>query len=170
MSIFPEVVHVSAVGIGATLVMDGWLMLLRWCGIPVTNFAWLGRWVGHLFRGSLAHSAIARSAPVLGERVLGWLTHYLVGVAFAHLFVAIAGVGWLTSPSLSLALLFGLMTVVAPLFIIQPVMGAGFAGRHTPSPARNVVRSLTNHVVFGLGLYLAAWLLSGLAVVSVVPY
>jgi hypothetical protein len=46
--------------------------------------------------------------------------------------------------------------VVAPLFVMQPAMGAGIAGLRTPSPGMNRLQSLANHAVFGLGLYLAA--------------
>lgn len=70
-------------GIGATAVMDAWLLLLKRLGVPTLNFAFIGRWVGHLLRGQVAHAAIAKAAPVRGELAWGWLTHYAVGVAFA---------------------------------------------------------------------------------------
>ena len=35
-------------------------------------------------------------------------------------------------------------------------MGAGIASSRTPAPLMNSLRSLTNHAVFGLGLYLSA--------------
>ena len=35
-------------------------------------------------------------------------------------------------------------------------MGAGIAARKTPTPWANRWRSLANHTVFGVGLYLAA--------------
>ena len=47
-------------------------------------------------------------------------------------------------------------TVAAPWLVMQPAMGAGIASRRTPTPGRNRARSLANHLVFGLGLYLAA--------------
>ena len=36
------------IGVGATMVMDIWALLLRQFGIPSLNFALLGRWIGHL--------------------------------------------------------------------------------------------------------------------------
>jgi hypothetical protein len=63
--------------------MDAWLALLSRLGVPTTPFALVGRWVGHLSRGRFAHAAIAKAEPVAFERGLGWLTHYLVGIAFA---------------------------------------------------------------------------------------
>jgi hypothetical protein len=46
--------------------------------------------------------------------------------------------------------------VLAPLFILQPALGAGIASSKTPAPVFNTVKSLVTHMVFGLGLYLAA--------------
>jgi hypothetical protein len=151
-----EIVNVILIGIGATAVMDAWLMLLKRLGVPTLNFAMIGRWAGHLARGRFAHAAIARSAPVPGELALGWLVHYAVGIAFAALLVAVQGPHWAASPTLLPALAVGMATVAAPLLVMQPAMGAGIASSKTPTPLKNCLRSVANHTVFGLGLYLAA--------------
>ena len=57
----------------------------------------------------------------------------------------------------------GLATVVAPWFVMQPAMGAGIAGSRTPDPRATRLRNLGTHAVYGLGLYLAAIVLAGLA-------
>jgi hypothetical protein len=49
-----------------------------------------------------------------------------------------------------------MVTVAAPLLILQPALGAGIASRKTPTPVFNSVKSLVSHTVFGIGLYLAA--------------
>jgi len=144
------------IGVGATAVMDAWLVLLQRLGVPTLNFAFIGRWVGHLLRGQFAHAAIAQAAPIPGERAWGWLTHYAVGVGFATVLVGIQGAGWVRSPTLLPALALGIGTVVAPLLVMQPAMGAGFAASRTPTPLKNCLRSLANHTVFGFGLYLSA--------------
>lgn len=156
--------RVVLIGIGATAAMDAWLLLLRRLGVPTLNFALIGRWAGHLLRGRWAHRPIAASAPIRGELAWGWLVHYAVGVAFAALLVGLCGVAWARHPSLLPALAVGVGSVVAPLFVMQPAMGAGFASSRTPTPAKNCLRSLANHTVFGAGLYLAA-----LATESVLP-
>ncbi|MGE3348385.1 MAG: DUF2938 domain-containing protein [Ramlibacter sp.] len=148
--------RIALIGIGATAVMDAWLMLLKRLGVPTLNFALMGRWVGHWRRGQWAHDAIARAPAVKGELALGWLLHYLTGMAFAGLLVAVAGVAWLGHPRLLPALAVGLITVAAPWLVMQPAMGAGMASSKTPTPHRNRMRSLANHAVFGSGLYLAA--------------
>ncbi len=158
-----HLVRIAAIGLLATAVMDAWLLLLHRLGVPTLDFALIGRWVGHLTRGRLRHAPIAKSPPVRGERALGWLTHYAVGVAFAALLVATQGHDWTAQPTLLPALGVGIATVAAPWLVMQPAMGAGLAARKTPTPWRNRARSLANHSVFGVGLYLAgaalAWVL-----------
>lgn len=151
------------IGIGATAVMDGWLLLLSRLGVPTTGFAVVGRWVGHMPRGRFAHDAIAKAAPVRNELGLGWLTHYVVGVVFAALLVAVQGPAWLGQPTALPAIAIGAATVVVPWFLMQPAMGSGFLASKTAAPLGNCLRSLANHTVFGLGLYLAAVALAGAA-------
>jgi len=59
------------------------------------------------------------------------------------------------------ALIVGIGTVVAPWFIMQPAMGAGIAASRTPRPAEARLHSLLTHAVFGVALYLAGWIVSG---------
>ncbi len=151
-----DIASIALVGAGATAVLDAWLLLLQRLGVPTMNFMLLGRWAGHGLRGRWRHTSIAQAAPLAGERGLGWLVHYLVGIAFAALLAVWQGSGWLQTPTLWPALAFGVASVAVPLFIMQPAMGLGVAARKTPAPLKNCARSLTNHAVFGAGLYLAA--------------
>jgi hypothetical protein len=152
--------HIVAIGVGATAVMDLWLALLKWLGVPTLNFALIGRWAGHWRHGVFRHDAIAKAAPVPGETALGWLVHYATGIAFAALLAGLVGMAWTRSPTLLPALVVGGATVAAPWLVMQPAMGAGIASSKTPSPAKNRARSLANHLVFGFGLYLAALLVA----------
>ncbi len=145
-----------AIGAGATLTMDLWAALLRRFGVPSLRFELLGRWVGHLPRGRWLHEDIARAPPVRGERLLGWGAHYAIGISFAALLLGIHGLAWARSPTLLPALVIGVVTVLAPLLILQPALGAGIASRKTPRPLFNSCKSLVTHTVFGVGLYLAA--------------
>lgn len=144
------------IGAGATGVMDAWGLLLRRFGIPPLNYAFLGRWIGHLPRGRWSHVGIAQAAPVRGERLIGWAAHYSIGIAFAALLLAAFGLSWARSPSVLPALSVGVVTVLAPWFVLQPAMGAGIASSKTPRPVFNALKSLVTHTVYGLGLYLAA--------------
>lgn len=150
------------IGVGATAVMDAWLLILARLGLPFAGFGLIGRWVGHMPRGRFVHASIARAEPVWGESALGWLTHYAVGVAYAALLLMALGQPWLRQPTLWPALVFGLLTVAAPFCLMQPAMGAGFAAANTPTPITNRLRSLANHTVFGAGLYLSAFTIEGI--------
>jgi hypothetical protein len=149
-------VRTVLIGGGATLTIDLWAMALRQLGIPSLSFALLGRWIGHIADGRLVHVSIARAAPVRGELLIGWTAHYAIGVAFAALLIAGFGLEWARAPSLGPALLVGVVTVAAPLFLLQPALGAGIASSKTAAPLFGCLKSVATHTVFGLGLYLAA--------------
>ena len=147
----------AVIGLGAAALMDVWSLALRGgFGVPTLDYALLGRWIGHFPRGRFVHQRIALAEPVPGERPLGWLAHYAIGVAFAFLLVALWGPGWLLAPTLVPALIVGIGTVVAPWFVMQPAMGIGVAGSRSPDPRATRLRNLGTHTVYGLGLYLAA--------------
>lgn len=144
------------IGIGATALMDLGMLLQARLGLPGAGFAMVGRWIGHFARGRFAHAAIAKAEPIRFEPALGWLTHYLIGIAYAALLVALLGSRWLAQPTAVHALAFGALTVAAPWFVMQPAMGAGFMASKTAAPLKNGLKSLANHLVFGAGLYMAA--------------
>jgi hypothetical protein len=88
---------VSAVliGAGATVVMDVWTLLRKQLfGVPLANYALVGRWLAYMPRGRFRHDPIAKSPPVAGEIWIGWVAHYLIGIAFAGLLLAAFGLDW----------------------------------------------------------------------------
>ncbi len=139
----------------ATAVLDLWILLLKRLHVPALDMALLGRWCGHLVRGTPPRGPINAAASVPRERALGWAVHYAIGVVFAAMFVSATGSGWLHRPTLVPAVLFGVATVAAPLFILQPALGAGIASSRTRTPLRNALKSVVNHAVFGGGLFVA---------------
>ena len=150
--------HTVMIGVGATLVMDLWALLLRRCfGVASLDLALLGRWIGHFARGRFRHASIARAASVDNEHVIGWTAHYTIGVAFAALLLAIWGLEWLSRPTLIPALIVSSATLVAPFFVMQPAMGAGIAASRTPRPNAARLRSIVTHTVYGVGLYGFGW-------------
>ena len=149
--------RIGLVGIGATLVADLWsLARRRLLGVPLPDFGLLGRWLAWLPRGHFRHDPIAATPPVAGERAIGWIAHYLIGIAFSAVLAALAGAAWMRDPTPGPALAVGLATVVFPFFVMQPGMGAGIAASRTPRPAAARIHSIVTHAVFGIGLYAAA--------------
>lgn len=149
-------------GVGATAFMDIVALLQkRLLGIPSLNYAMVGRWLGHLPSGRFIHRPIGNSAQIQAEAPLGWFAHYLIGIAFAVMFLVLVGPDWLARPTLMPALGFGVMTVLAPFLVLQPCFGAGITARKTPQPNVARLRSLVAHSSFGFGLWIAGlgWLL-----------
>jgi hypothetical protein len=145
-------------GAGATMVMDLWgIARKRLLGMPPADYGLVGRWVGHMARGRFRHDRIAASPAVKGERLIGWTVHYLTGIAFAAVLLAIWGLDWVSHPTLGPALMVGIATVAAPFLLMQPGMGAGIAASRTPRPNAARLQSIVTHAIFGFGLYAAGW-------------
>lgn len=152
------ILQIFLVGVGATLLMDAWaLARRRLFGIASLDYAMLGRWLGHMRHGRFRHAAIVKAKPVRGELLLGWCCHYLIGVAFVGLFVAFVGAQWLCQPTLLPALLLGVVSVAAPLLLMQPGFGMGLAASRMANPWQVRLRALLTHLVFGVGVYLVGW-------------
>jgi len=147
------------VGIGATAATDLWaLARKRLFGVAPPDFGLVGRWLAHMVRGRFRHDSIATAPRVYGERAIGWIAHYLIGISFAAVLIGTWGIEWLQQPRLGPALIVGLLTVAAPYLVMQPGMGAGIAASRTPRPTAARIHSLLTHAFFGIGLYAAALL------------
>lgn len=154
------VLRVALIGVGATMTMDLWNLFLSLFGIKSLNYAYLGRWISYLPKGQWIHESIAKTPQAKAELVIGWIAHYSIGISFAAILVGISGLKWAQSPTLFPALLVGIVTVLAPFFILQPGLGLGIASSKTPNPNFSRIKSLGTHTIFGLGLYLSALLTS----------
>jgi len=151
-------IYAILIGAGATGFLDLWSAAQAGLfGAPKPDYSLVGRWLAHLTRRRFFHDAIARSEPVKGERLIGWVAHYLIGIAFAAALLIGWGPDWAREPTLIPPLIVGTGSVAAPFLLMQPGMGLGIAASRTPNPAAARLRSLTTHAVFGVGLYVAGW-------------
>jgi hypothetical protein len=149
------------VGLGATLIMDLWAVFLkRAFNIPSSSYCFVGRWLRHMTDGVFKHPSIAAAAQKPAECTIGWIAHYTIGALFACALVAMATPQWLQSPTLMPALIFGMVTVGMPFFVMHPSFGLGLAASKAPNPRQARLRSLMNHAAFGVGLYVSALVVS----------
>ena len=150
-------------GIGATAFLDlCGVLLQRFFGFPPPDYRLVGRWILSVPAGRLRHADISSSPPRRREGVVGWIGHYLIGVLLASGFIALAGETWLRRPEPLRALAYGVVTVLLPYLVMQPLFGLGIAASRSANPRRSRLRSLINHATFGVGLYLAGLLALGL--------
>lgn len=162
MNTFFELIIFSIIiGIGATLIMDLYAFLVRLIfNISSLDMGIVGRWIGHFTHGVFTHQNIMQAEKIKGERIIGWSAHYLIGISFAFLLLLICGLEWVYSPTLLPALAIGVLTTIAPWFMMQPAFGFGIAASKTPNPLVARLKSLQAHTIYGIGLYMAAVFLS----------
>jgi hypothetical protein len=147
------------IGIIATLGMDIWAAIVKHVlRLPTADWALVGRWFGHMPRGVFVHHPIADSAAISNELAIGWVAHYVTGIVYGLAYLSIVQVLFSSGPTLTSALVFGLVTLAAPWLIMQPSMGAGIFASGTPRPSVMRLINLSMHLVFGMSLYVA-WLL-----------
>jgi len=149
-----------AVGLGATIVMDLCAIFLKRASTSLRQLLLCGRWLRYMPEGIFRHSSIAAAPQKPAECTVGWIAHYAIGVIFALTLVLMASPQWLREPTVLPAMILGLATVAIPFFVMQPSFGLGIAASKTPNPTQARLRSLTNHAVFGLGLYISALAIS----------
>ena len=157
MEIQELILKVILIGVGATIVMDIWAIFLKsFFNIPSLNYAMVGRWIGHFKKGQFVHENITKSSYIKGEKLIGWSAHYLIGIIFSGLLIYIYGLEWIETPTLLPALFIGIVTIVAPFFLMQPCLGFGIAASKAPNPNFSRLLSFAAHSIYGMGLYLSA--------------
>lgn len=158
-----SLISIILMGLGATLTTDLWALFLKHAfKISPSNLCLVGRWLRTMPEGTFKHSNIGSAPRKSAECTTGWIAHYMIGVLFAIAFVAVVDNRWLQHPTLIPAVIFGVVTVLAPFFILQPLFGFGFAASKTSNPTQARLHSLVNHTAFGVGLYLFGLLVSWL--------
>ena len=145
------------VGVAGTLVMDVLNGLFARTGvISKIDAGTIGRMSAGWARGRFRYNDPGEMKAVSHEMLLGFATHYAIGIALALIFV----IGWdllvggPVSPIWTFA--YGVTTTVASLFIVYPSMGFGIFGLRSPEGVKSSLSSLANHAFFGLGMAVAA--------------
>ena len=154
------VLKIIAIGIGATLLVDLWGYVQSLFKIKSLDYRFVGRWIAGFHNGKFRHENIINSPPIRGELLLGWAAHYLIGITFSFLLIILFGTNWIDKPEIFSALLVGIITLLAPLFIMQPALGFGFGSSKLPNPNLRMFKSFMTHLIYGFGLYLSAILIN----------
>lgn len=156
--------RVLVAGVIAAATLDLWQQIFRLAfGVPITDWAMIGRWVGHFPEGQFVHKDIGKASPVAGERALGWLVHYLVGVGYAAVYLMLMTFAFGKAPSLMSALVFGAASVCVTWLVMEPMLGAGIIGARLPNQAVTMAHDFTSHLAMGLGLFIGFAVARGLA-------
>jgi Protein of unknown function (DUF2938) len=144
------------VGIGATAAVDVFTFLLSLFTHKGHGILYIGRWVAYIFKGQFVHDTIKETPSIENELLIGWLTHYAIGIAFAFALVMVFGKNWLRSPSLLPAMIIGNVTLFIPFCIVQPALGFGIAFSKIPHAPFLIIKIILIHSIYGIGLYCTA--------------
>ncbi|UWF60044.1 DUF2938 domain-containing protein [Brucella sp. 2716] len=148
------------IGIGATVVMDIWAQLLTFLpGQSRPKWGLVGRWFWHLRHGQIFHDDISQSEPCRHEVALGWIGHYAVGILYGVIFALYGGAAWFANPIFLPAWIFGILTIAAGWFLLQPGLGIGWAASKLPNAGNVRILNLIAHTFFSLGMYGTALIL-----------
>lgn len=120
----------------------------------------VGRWFASIAKGQLLVNDIGQLPPVSREVAIAVPTHYVIGIMLGLLYLLVSSSLRLNQRSLSVALGFALCTNVFPWFMMFPAMGYGWFGSRGPTGTRLFLASLVAHCFYGVGLWLAASMLS----------
>lgn len=154
MGVGETVLRILFVGMWATLIMDVSASIQkRVFGLASPDYGLVGRWLGHMLQGRFRHASIVTAPSVQNERLVGWVFHYITGCVFAMMLYGAQGLAWICNPSLMPALVTGLISVIAPFFIMQPAFGFGIAASRAAAPNMARCRSVIAHLTFGVGLF-----------------
>lgn len=143
-------------GVFGTLAMDLLNHLVSRTGALLRiDVGMIGRMSAGWARGRFCYRNPGEMEQVARESLIGYITHYSIGVGLAVPFV----LGWAlldegpVSPAW--ALCYGVATTIASWFIVYPSMGLGVFGRRSPEGIKAPLSSLANHLFFGIGMAIA---------------
>lgn len=128
--------------------------------LPQNNFGLLGRWMDMICHGQFTSPSISNEPAVSHELALGLLGHLFTSFIFTLTYLLFCTIPFFRkiSPLIS-GLLFGLILMVFPLFIEYPAMGIHVFAVQWPYLTFGILRIITCHAFFGIGLGLGRLLL-----------
>lgn len=90
-------IKVILIGIGGTFATDCWSLVLKFFGINSRGLLIIGSW--------LSSKILDLEASLNQSWIIGWTSHYLLGIVLAFLFILIYKKRWFNNPKISSALL-----------------------------------------------------------------
>lgn len=143
------------VGVVATLVMDLWNLVLYFTFGISLDWSLMGRWIGNMFQGNFFLYGLEKAPAIKNEALIGWLVHYTVGTVYGICFLLFCYKVIHKKPRFIYALIVALVFMVMPFLVYQPAIGMGYFASHASDPDFVRMITVSMHLSFGVGLYLA---------------
>lgn len=155
------ILHTQSIvlGVFATMTMD----LINWAGKRLKvhkggSYRLIGRWFIGFSRGRFRYGNILESPPQRYELQVGFVAHYLIGIALGYLYFFSSAWFGLAAQNLKWSLGYGTLTNVLPWLIMFPAFGFGFFALKGPSDNTMLRSSFLNHLAYGAALGLGSLL------------
>jgi hypothetical protein len=141
-------------GVFATLIMDflAGVLAKRKIIQPFITPEAIGRWFLYMFKGKFIHEDINKTPPLKNEKLWCSISHYLIGVGLAGVYLLIESIEPAIQNHIWVPLTYGIVTVFLPWFWLLPSTGYGFIASKTSNRSVVIRTNLINHANFGLGL------------------
>lgn len=131
--------------------------------LPQGNFGLLGRWINMLIHGQFSTISISNEPAIPHEQAIGILGHLFTSCAFTFMYLLTCTCLTIRKiPPILSGVLFGLVLMVFPIFLEYPSMGVRVFGEQWPYITPNLLRIVTCHFFFGVGLGLGRLFLEDL--------
>jgi hypothetical protein len=146
-------ITVVVAGVLGTIMMDFLNYLFAGIGLVTKiDMGTIGRMAMGWVRGRFFYPHPDEMEQFANEKFYGYITHYLIGLGLAFLYV----MGWdllIGGPASPIwAFLYGIATTAVSWFFVYPSMGFGILGMRSPEGLRAPLSSLANHLFYGVGL------------------
>ncbi len=150
------IIEAVLMGIFATYVMDflAGMFAKRKLIYPFISQEAIGRWFLYIFKGKLVHKDINKSPALKNEKLWCLISHYLIGIALAGVYLILFFNVALVQEFVWMSLVFGIATICFPWFWMLPAIGMGFMASKSPHRSKILRTNLINHTNFGLGLFI----------------
>ncbi|MDE5469924.1 DUF2938 domain-containing protein [Elizabethkingia meningoseptica] len=144
------ILKVILAGFAGTLGTDVWTFILKIFGVHSHGLLLVGQWV-------ISHMGTSLQNRLIGnELLIGWTAHYCLGISFSFLPLLLYGKKWLNRPTITKALIIGVITFVLGIFIIQPILNFGVAFSNYANQPVILLKVALFHIVYSIGLYTAS--------------
>jgi len=150
------IIKALLMGTIATFFMDflAGILVKRKLIYPFISPEAIGRWFLYIFKEKLIHNDINETPNLKNEKLWCLISHYLIGIALAGVYLVLDTNISLIQEQPWMALVFGIATVCLPWFWLLPSIGIGIMASKSPNQSQILRTNLINHTNFGLGLLL----------------
>ena len=159
-NIYSTALNILFIGLFSALFLDlGTNLYNLIMGLPLNDFAVIGRYALYTLQGHIITSPINEIPVMQHEVVVGWMIHFMVSFVYAFFYVLFVEKGLFLKPSFKKGIVYAWVLLVFPLIVLSLALGDGIFHDHNPHMIKVILFSVFAHTCYGIGLYVTATIL-----------